>query len=173
MTTLEEDSLEKQLKSSPCKHGTILSLTREVRLTESDSRALVAVSGYPIGADLVSNGLLYKAFQFAEIKRGSCTIVNGEFRFYAVGYTAFVCDIMSSDSGDEWNGNFTGGDASYEGSDGLLFAANRDFHFDISTKNEWKHWSQGYNPEDNTYYGGVGSQDTYDRLKRVLFNCDC
>lgn len=120
--------------------------------------------------------LNYWSFRFAELKRGDCTIRNGEFRFYEDGSSHWECDISSSDSGDEWEGSFTGGEAGYDGNSGtdkLLFAMGPHYHFDIHDKNQVKHWVQDAGPADVIYGNGISVAQAFQRLGAIVFYCGC
>ena len=124
-----------------------------------------------------SEGLRYRRFLFSSIDRGDCHVSNGEFRFYEDGSTSWECDVSSTDSGDEWDGAFSGGQAGYDGElptvHLFLFAVLPSFHFDIHDANTVKHWLQGFAPDSNTYASGIGPFQTFQRLGSVVFYCGC
>lgn len=123
------------------------------------------------------DGLRYRSFSFPSIDRGDCHVSNGEFRFYENGSTSWECDVSSTDSGDEWDGTFSGGTNGYDGTlptvDRFLFAVLPSFHFDIHDANATKHWLQGFGPHGNSYAAGIGPFETFQRLGSVVFYCGC
>jgi hypothetical protein len=140
----------------------------------------VVPSEAPLGsAALLSSAapLSYRAAKFSSLDVHDCHIANGEFRFYENGATSWECDISSTDSGDEWDGHFSGGLAGYDGKIGTmglaLFHVSPSFHFNISDKNVVKHWGQGSDGVNNVYATGSGPSDVMARLARVVFECNC
>jgi hypothetical protein len=90
-------------------------------------------------------GLRYKNFVFVKgIKRGDCTIAPGaSFLLYEDGSTHWNCYISSSDTGDEWSGTMVILDAAKRG----IIGMEPDYEFDISDKDQWKHWVLPLGPE--------------------------
>jgi hypothetical protein len=123
----------------------------------------------------------YKSFVFRDgLAKGDCRIAGGaEFRFYRNGSTCWECDIMSSDSGDEWEGKFSGGEVGYnpdtiDGLKKILMVIRNDYNFDISDANLWKHWLLEYPPSAVEYVrNGIGLSEAYDRMAIVAFYCGC
>ena len=52
-----------------------------------------------------------------------------------------MCDLRSSDSGDEWDGRFE-----IKNANGQVLAATPGYHFDISNDNVTKHWDESRGP---------------------------
>lgn len=120
--------------------------------------------------------LNYKYATFSGLKRGDC-ILSGEFRFYEDGSSHWECDIGSTDSGDEWDGSFTGGETGYDGSAGtldkFLFALSPKYHFDIHDSGQTKHWVQDEGPDKVDYRNGVTPSQAYQLLGEMVFYCGC
>jgi len=103
-----------------------------------------------------------KTWTWNAIRRGDCTIDAGaSFTLYSDGSTRWVCDISSTDSGDEWDGFFR----VTNGAGTVLFDTDR-YHFDISEANVRKRWDE---PR--------GSRDDFARAFAEAsgnsFACDC
>src|SRR5437764_13913676 len=51
--------------------------------------------------------LASKTWTWGQVRRGDCTIDAGAtFTLFSDGSTQWICDISSTDSGDEWDGFF-------------------------------------------------------------------
>lgn len=112
--------------------------------------------------NLAGQQVPYVYWTWGEIRRGDCTISPGSvFYLYANGVSRWVCDLRSSDSGDEWDGRFE-----IKNANGQVLAATPNYHFDISQDNVTKHWdeSRGANPSLAAAYPNASS---------VIFNCSC
>jgi hypothetical protein len=89
--------------------------------------------------------LASKTWTWNVIRRGDCTIEAGaRFTLYSDGSTRWVCDISSTDSGDEWDGRFRITNAGGT----VLFDTDR-YHFDISQANVKKRWDEPRGPRDD------------------------
>lgn len=97
----------------------------------------------------------------SEIKRGDCTINAGaQFTLYENGATNWRCDIRSSDSGDEWDGDMR-----------CLNNANTQlwsdhYHFDISDENVTKRW-------DESRGANEARANSFNEAARISFSCSC
>ncbi len=103
-----------------------------------------------------------KTWTFGEISRGDCKINAGaQFTLFADGSTSWVCDISSSDSGDEWDGSFRISNAG----DVVLFDTG-GYHFDISEGGVTKRWNEvrGANPNFAV---------AFNEAQGIRFFCDC
>ena len=77
-----------------------------------------------------------------QIRRGDCTIDAGAtFTLFSDGSTSWVCDISSTDSGDEWDGFFRVTNAG-----GVVLFDTGRYHFDISEANAKKRWNEFRGP---------------------------
>jgi len=86
--------------------------------------------------------LASKYWTWGEIRRGDCTIDGGAtFTLFSDGSTTWVCDISSSDSGDEWDGAFRVTNAA-----GVVLFDTGGYHFDISEENVKKRWNEFRGP---------------------------
>jgi Family of unknown function (DUF6294) len=105
----------------------------------------------------------WTSFTFPEIRRGDCKIFAGaKFTLHSDGSASWECDIMSTDTGDEWRGTFR-----------FYTASNADLgmsaamHYDIRHNNVKKHWTEsfGANPSWKSKYPEVASC--------IFTKCDC
>lgn len=126
---------------------------------------------------VASDGRRYLVAEFPSLRRGDCTVTDGEFRFYEDGSTSWRCTISSTDTGDEWDGMFSAGLNGYDGSAGttrllLLYVAS-SYHFDIRDANIVKDWFQEKPSQQTMYANGSSAQDAFNRAKEVVFYCGC
>jgi len=109
----------------------------------------------------VNLNMPYKFWSFSEIKRGDCTILaGGMLTLYVDGTINWRCDIRSSDSGDEWDGDFI----CYSANDVVLWQEH--FHFDISSQNVTKRW-------DETRGANPSRANSFNEASKLSFNCNC
>jgi hypothetical protein len=120
----------------------------------------------------------FKSFGFGRLTRGDCTVDDGnQFHLNDDGSTYWDCYVSSTDTGDEWDGDFLGGLAGFDANnigtyDKLLFVTPH-YHFDIHDSNTKKHWTQSFAPLDNQYANGSNPVDAYNRTAIVWFYCGC
>lgn len=96
-----------------------------------------------------------------DIRRGDCTIRSGAtFYLYQDGSTRWVCDISSSDSGDEWDGDFVCTNA------GGVQLWSDHYHFDISDEGVWKRWDESRGPNGNR-------AASFGEARGLTFFCSC
>ena len=106
--------------------------------------------------------LPYIYWTFGQISRGDCTIAPGStFYLYANGATRWVCDLRSSDSGDEWDGRFDITNIS-----GQVLASTPNYHFDISQDNVTRHWDESRGPN-------ASLAAAYSQARGISFVCSC
>jgi hypothetical protein len=104
----------------------------------------------------------YIYWTFGEIRRGDCTLSpGGTFYLYADGSTRWVCDLRSSDSGDEWDGHFE-----ITNANGQVLAATPSYHFDISLQNVTRHW-------DDSRGSNASLAVAYAQARGINFFCSC
>jgi len=104
----------------------------------------------------------YIYWTFGQISRGDCTIAPGStFYLYANGATRWVCDLRSSDSGDEWDGRFD-----ITNINGQVLASTPNYHFDISQDNVTKHWDESRGPN-------ASLAAAYSQARGISFVCSC
>lgn len=93
-------------------------------------------------AQTKNNILASKSWTWGQIRRGDCTIDAGAtFTLFSDGSTHWVCDISSTDSGDEWDGRFRVTNAG-----GVVLFDTSPYHFDISESNVKKRWNEHRGP---------------------------
>jgi hypothetical protein len=120
-----------------------------------------SLANYIKGPTAVPQGP-YIYWTFGELRRGDCTIAPGAtFYLYADGSTRWVCDLRSSDSGDEWDGHFEITNAS-----GQVLVATPNYHFDISQENVTRHWEDSRGPN-------ASLAAAYSQAGRISFFCSC
>lgn len=106
--------------------------------------------------------LASKFWTWGQIRRGHCTIDAGAtFTLFSDGSTIWVCDISSTDSGDEWDGFFRVTNAGSV----VLFDTSR-YHFDISESNVKKRWSEFRGP--NAQFA-----QAFNEAQGNSFSCSC
>ena len=104
----------------------------------------------------------YVYWTWGEIRRGDCTLAPGAtFYLYANGATRWLCDLRSSDSGDEWDGRFE-----IKNANGQVLAATPGYHFDISQENVTRHWDEIRAPN-------ASLAAAYPNAKQIAFHCSC
>lgn len=133
-------------------------------------------TGFAAGIDLTSDNssvedakatnaepqVPYVYWTFGEIRRGDCTIApGGTLYLYANGVTRWVCDLRSSDSGDEWDGRFE-----IRNSNGQVLASTPGYHFDISQENVTRHWDESRGPNPSL-------AAAYPQAWTISFICSC
>lgn len=103
----------------------------------------------------------YKFWVFDDIRRGDCIIFKGgTFTLYENGATNWRCDIRSSDSGDEWDGDFVCKNS------GNVVLWQDHYHFDISDEDVTKRW-------DETRGANQPRANSFNEAYWLSFNCDC
>lgn len=113
--------------------------------TNAEVKALEANEVVVAEAQDSNRILASKSWTWGAIRRGDCTIEAGaRFTLYSDGSTHWVCDISSTDSGDEWDGSFRITNAGGT----VLFDTGR-YHFDISQANVKKRWDEPRGPRDD------------------------
>ncbi len=106
-------------------------------------------------------GMSYKFWTFGQIDRGDCTIFpGGTFTLYQDGSTNWRCDIKSSDSGDEWDGDF------HCENQGHTHLWSDHYHFDISVENQVRRWDESRGPDSTR-------SNTYPEAHWLSFACSC
>jgi hypothetical protein len=105
--------------------------------------------------------LASKYWTFNQIDRGDCTIFpGGVFTLYADGSTNWRCDIKSTDSGDEWDGDFI------SENQGHTQLWSDHYHFDISDENQVKRWDDSRGPN-------AARANAFQEAYWLSFRCDC
>jgi len=129
------------------------------RATES----LQSASELGLADAQVKNSILASKFwTFGQIRRGDCTIDAGAtFTLFSDGSTSWVCDISSTDSGDEWEGSFRITNAG-----GVVLFDTGGYHFDISESNVKKRWNEFRGPN------GQFAQ-AFNEAQGNSFSCNC
>ena len=113
-------------------------------------------------AQETNNILASKSWTWAAIRRGDCTIENGaRFTLFSDGSTHWVCDISSTDSGDEWDGSFTVTNAA-----GTVLFQTARYHFDIRDKNVRKRWDEPRGPR-------ADFARAFNEAQGNSFSCNC
>jgi hypothetical protein len=103
-----------------------------------------------------------KSWVWGQIRRGDCTIDAGAtFTLFSDGSTSWVCDISSTDSGDEWDGFFRVTNAA-----GVVLFDTGRYHFDISEANVKKRWNEFRGPN------GQFAQ-AFNEARGNSFACNC
>ena len=106
--------------------------------------------------------LASKFWTWSEIRRGDCTIDAGAtFTLFSDGSTLWVCDISSTDSGDEWDGGFRVTNAA-----GVVLFDTGGYHFNISDENVKKRWNEFRGPN------GQFAQ-AFNEAQGNSFTCSC
>ena len=106
--------------------------------------------------------LASKFWTWGEIRRGDCTIhAVATFTLFSDGSTLWVCDISSSDSGDEWDGVFRVTNAA-----GVVLFDTGRYHFDISEQNVTKRWNEFRGP--NGQFAAA-----FNEAQGNSFTCSC
>jgi hypothetical protein len=106
--------------------------------------------------------LASKFWTWEQIRRGDCTIDAGAtFTLFSDGSTTWVCDISSSDSGDEWDGAFRVTNAA-----GVVLFDTGGYHFDISEENVKKRWNEVRGP--NGQFAAA-----FNEAQGNSFTCSC
>lgn len=105
--------------------------------------------------------LASKFWTWSLIRRGDCTIENATFTLFSDGSTHWICDISSTDSGDEWDGVFRITNAG-----GVVLFDTGRYHFDISESNVKKRW--------NEFRGANGQfAQAFNEARGNAFFCRC
>lgn len=106
--------------------------------------------------------LASKSWTWGQIRRGDCTIDAGAtFTLFSDGSTHWICDISSTDSGDEWDGSFRVTTAG-----GVVLFDTSPYHFDISQSNVKKRWNEHRGPN------GQFAQ-AFNEAQGNSFSCSC
>jgi hypothetical protein len=129
--------------------------------TNQSSQALSANDMVVAAAQVKNQILASKSWTWGEIRRGDCAIDAGaRFTLFSDGSTNWICDISSTDSGDEWDGTFH-----ITNSGGVeLFTSH--YHFDISDGNVKKRWNENRGPN------GQFAQ-SFNEAQGNSFACSC
>lgn len=103
-----------------------------------------------------------KFWTWGQIRRGDCTIDAGAtFTLFSDGSTSWVCDISSTDSGDERDGFFRVTNAG-----GVVLFDTSRYHFDISEANVKKRWNEFRGP--NAHFA-----QAFNEASGNSFSCSC
>lgn len=106
--------------------------------------------------------LASKSWAWGEIRRGDCTVYAGAtFTLFSDGSTHWICDISSTDSGDEWDGAFRVTNAG-----GVVLFDTGRYHFDISESNVKKKWNEYRGP--NAHFA-----QSFNEARGNSFFCSC
>lgn len=106
--------------------------------------------------------LASKFWTWGEIRRGDCTIDAGAtFTLFSDGSTHWICDISSTDTGDEWDGFFRITNAG-----GVVLFDTGRYHFDIHDSNLKKRWNEFRGP--NAQFA-----QAFNEAQRNSFFCSC
>lgn len=109
-----------------------------------------------------SSQIPFLQWSFGEIRRGDCTMAPGATLYlYANGATRWICDLRSSDSGDEWDGRFE-----IKNQSDQVLAATPNYHFDISQENVTRHWDEFRGPN-------ASLAAAYPHARGISFFCSC
>jgi hypothetical protein len=140
-----------------------LSMISNLRVFGSRRRFGVTASNPANGAERVgAQQVPYIYWTWGEIKRGDCTVAPGAvFYLFANGASRWICDLRSSDSGDEWDGRFE-----IKNLNGQVLAATPNYHFDISQENVSRHWDESRGPNSSL-------AAAYPNAKSISFDCSC
>ena len=113
------------------------------------------------GAFNAGLAMAYKFWTFGQIGRGDCMIFAGAvFTLYQDGTTNWRCDIRSSDSGDEWDGDII----CYNAANVELWRDH--YHFNISDENATKRW-------DETRGANAARANSFAEASTLNFSCNC
>jgi len=148
--------------ATACMFG--LAMASRTRAFSSGKSFGVAGSNPGSGTENTEAGqqIPYISWPFGEIRRGDCTIAPGAvFYLYANGASRWVCDLRSSDSGDEWDGHFE-----IKNGNGQVLAATPNYHFDISQDNVSRHWDESRGPNSSL-------AAAYPNAGTISFQCSC
>ena len=129
----------------------------------TDTKATGQSSSLVIAEAQEKNQILAsKSWSWGQIRRGDCTIDAGAtFTLFSDGSTHWICDISSTDSGDEWDGAFR-----ITNGAGVVLFDTSPYHFDISDANVKKRW--------NEFRGANGHfAQAFNEAQGNSFTCSC